>query len=585
MVDPAVVTAVRAPFAAARSAALRHLELNGLDVPELAAEVARRLSDEDQAVRDQALRTFLAVGSGALAAVPVLTDAIASGDSDLRGRALRCLEIVGPVARRAVPHLAELLEHPDHGPDALAALVAIAPEHPALPRVLGEALFEPEYAVWSRAAEALALVDPSLLPPVIEHVVETVRDGSGADHTRAVRLLAIVAPLWPAAILPVACELLEEDDAEHVRPALAALTRIGAGAIDALPGVLARLRRDPEVRDAALEAIAAMGPEAGRAVPILCELVAKPGDVGLQASCARALRPLSPDGHSVVPVLAGVLRAGLMRGDPADFWAIGEVAETIGTIGHDVTGAAQILEETLTAAIAARSADADSADELAEAVLRGISALGRDARRVLPTLLTLLDDPTLGPAAASTIPAVDGSRRSHLEVETAGFPWVEPDPVPESEDVGRTVSSTLRAEELSADAAAEMAPARDAARRFAGAIDSAPAEEIVRSIAWALGRAPAASSDDEVADRAYELGVLWGDQVVRAAGWSWAELCWQDGSAPAIVSPDRAHACFPTRFLADTIEGARAELVTLVFDRIRLGDLPRATPGSLAIVG
>jgi hypothetical protein len=131
----------------------------------------------------------------------------------------------------------------------------------------------------------------------------------------------------------------------------------------------------------------------------------------------------------------------------------------------------------------------------------------------------------------------------------------------------------------------ELEAPRAAARRFAGVTDSAPADEVVRSIQWALERAPAERTEDEVADLAYDLGVLWGDQVVRAAGWQWAEVVWDGGSAPAIVSPNRMHACFPTRFLADAIESPRSRLVTQVFDRIRQGDLPDARPGALAIVG
>lgn len=652
MVDPAVVTAIRAPFAAARAAALLHLERNGLDVPELAAEVARRLGDDDEDVRDQAFRTFQAVGAGAAAAVPVLSDAVVSGDPDLRGRALRCLAVAGPVAHRAVPRVVELLEIPEHATDALAALVAIAPEHPALPRAIGEALFAPSFDAWSRASEALARADADVVDRVVARVVEAVRAGSGPDHARGVRLLATLAPLRPDAVLEVAYELLEEDDPDRVRPALAALERMGPAALPALPGVLARLRRDPEARDAALEAIAAMGPEAGRAVPVLCELVAKPGDLGLVAASARTLRALSPDGLSTVPLLTRVLREGLGRLSPADWWALGEIAETVGTIGHDVPDAALALDEALGVALAALSArvrDGESALELAHAVLRGIAALGREARRTLPSLLTLLEDPELGPAAAAAIPAVDASERCREEVEAAGHAWAGPrrdevaheaevvlpapsprsagdedgvaapgesvsvlwhgvtaapvevvgggaqgvdgdsplahDTWPGQDDRGQSDGGGLRARALPMDLAHEMTPARTAARRFAGVTDASPAEEVVRSIEWALERAPASRSEDEVADLAYELGVLWGDQVVRAAGWQWAEVVWDDGSAPAIVSPNRTHACFPARFLADAIEGTRAGLVTRVFARIRAGDLPAARPGALAIVG
>lgn len=641
MVDPAVVTAIRAPFPAARAAALRHLEHHGLDVPELAAEIARRLGDDDEDVRGQALRTFRVVGAGAAAAVPVLLDAVASGDPDLRARALLCLAVAGPVASRTVPRVIELLENPDHAHDALAALVAIAPEHPALPRAIGEALFAPSFDAWSRAAEALARADADVVDRVTERVVEAVRSGAGTEHARAVRLLATLSELRPDAVLPVACELLEEDDPNRVRPALSALERMGPAALPALPGVLARLRRDPEARDAALEAIAAMGPGADRAVPVLCELIAKASDLGLVAASARTLRALSPDGRSVVPILTRVLRDGLTRIPPADWWPLCEIAETVGAIGQDVPDAAVALDETLGAVLAALSArvrDGEAALELAQSVLRGITALGRDARRLLPSLLSLLDDPELGTAAAAAIPAIDSSARCRNEVLAAGHEWLGPElaataPTPQREPSGQIVidvvldpadlpevgaapvvvidaasdgpdaiphdtwrgadqpaqddddSGGLRARSLPQELAHEMEAPRAAARRFAGVTGSAPADEVVRSIEWALGRAPTGQSEDEIADLAYELGVLWGDQVVRAAGWQWAEVVWDDGSAPAIVSPNRTHACFPARFLADAIEGTRTGLVTRVFDRIRAGDLPDARPGALAIVG
>ena len=61
-------------------------------------------------------------------------------------------------------------------------------------------------------------------------------------------------------------------------------------------------------------------------------------------------------------------------------------------------------------------------------------------------------------------------------------------------------------------------------------------------------------SDEQLDDLAYEIGVLWGDQLVREARWEWVELCWDDGAAPALPLAK-------LQVLSGTFAGRELELV------------------------
>lgn len=302
--------------------------------------------------------------------------------------------------------------------------------------------------------------------------------------------------------------------------------------------------------------------------PAILALVGPSSRPEVLARAARVLRkgPSSPDRSRSVSVLGRTLVDGLRRRAPAEWWALGECAETLGVLGSDDEGAARCLHEALEIALGARANAEDAAEQLAGAVLRALAMLGSRAARCVPTISTMLEDVVLGPAAATALAAIDPSHESSPATQALT-------------DRGCHVRALLPEDRVDLDAARRRARART------GLPAGAPPVEVVAAVAAEIRRIDPRAGEDARVDLAFELGVLWGDQIVRTARWEWVELSWDAGSAPAIVSPDRAHACFPTRLVADAIEASRGTLPAHAFRRIQTHALPTAAPGELAVIG
>jgi hypothetical protein len=292
------------------------------------------------------------------------------------------------------------------------------------------------------------------------------------------------------------------------------------------------------------------------------------------ARALRVLRSSAPDPTAAIGSLARTLLAGIERRDPSEWWALVDCAETLGVVGAGHDEAARVLDEALAATLAQRARCGGAAEELAAAIVRALPTVGAPGRVAVPTLSALLGDPALADSAQAALGALDATAEIELPEECV----IE-------QEVETIEEPTRRVRPLSREDLASLGTARRLARGRARSRSGALPGAIVRAIAAALPGSAASVSEDERADLELELGVLWGDQVVRAVGWEWMELCWETWSAPAIVAPERSHACFPMRLIADAIETGRAALVEQVFRRIRQDDLPGAEPGELAVIG
>ncbi len=85
---------------------------------------------------------------------------------------------------------------------------------------------------------------------------------------------------------------------------------------------------------------------------------------------------------------------------------------------------------------------------------------------------------------------------------------------------------------------------------------------------------------------AADLGVLWGDELCRLAGWSWCYLTLESGTeGPAIVDPDRAAAVFPVHLLYRALtRPAQPHRVLELLEKITTGGAP-VVPGRLVVLG
>jgi len=92
---------------------------------------------------------------------------------------------------------------------------------------------------------------------------------------------------------------------------------------------------------------------------------------------------------------------------------------------------------------------------------------------------------------------------------------------------------------------------------------------------------PVPRPKDELAT---DLGVLWGDELCRVAGWSWSYVTLESGTeGPAVTSPDQALMVMPVHFLHRAFTDESRQPLGL-FKQLIAGDTS-APPGGLLLLG
>ncbi len=128
------------------------------------------------------------------------------------------------------------------------------------------------------------------------------------------------------------------------------------------------------------------------------------------------------------------------------------------------------------------------------------------------------------------------------------------------------------------------------ARRVLGLGGAATPAEAVAAVdgfvhRWQRGDRPRADGVDP-RDVPYLLGSLWGEAVVAAFGWAWAEVVFRrhdDTPATAVVSPDRSLAIFPIHHLLGLADDPTADCtVAAAFAEVAAGRPDGLTPGGFA---
>src|SRR3569833_510571 len=81
---------------------------------------------------------------------------------------------------------------------------------------------------------------------------------------------------------------------------------------------------------------------------------------------------------------------------------------------------------------------------------------------------------------------------------------------------------------------------------------------------------------------AFDLGVLWGDQLVRAMGWEWAKVIYSNADVYGVVNPDRSLAVLTVNFLGSCLKNPKVDCTAMLsYNMLMAGkDTPSMPPQS-----
>jgi HEAT repeat protein len=437
---PALIEGAKSPFDNLREASLRALGRLGPRAREAIPALLERLPTETSTTSP--LREAL-VRLGPVS-VPALIQALE--EKEQRLAALDVLGRIGPAAKEAAPAMLKAADG-EFAPLGLLALAGLG--EAATPSLL-EALKDSSRRL--PALHALARVEGAS-PAVVKALTDLLADKGFAEKAEVLRTLAALGPAAKSA-LPVAKEQLTGTSEEIQAAAALALIKISgdgkvggpvlvrllteskiagvrrdaalglavAPAKDALPA-LQMMLKDPAVdlREAAADAIGALGKDGAGAVPALVEAVGS-GEMSVQLAACRALGKLGPSAKEAVPVLLQLLQAQ----DESSLQGA-ELVPALARALWKIEGKESarellvVLRRQLTAPTYPRA--------LAETI-ETIGDLGAAARDLVPAVAARLDSPyqsvrwaaaralgNIGPAAKSALPWLERSSTQEPDEE------------------------------------------------------------------------------------------------------------------------------------------------------------------------
>jgi HEAT repeat protein len=391
---------VHRPAEVRRAAADLLAQFGPLAAP-LAPDLKKALGDEDRAAAAKAAVALWRVARDA-AGAPVLIEALAKGDAAARATAARVLGEMGAQAG-VVPALTKALADPDAAVRGAAVAALGRLGGAALPALaaLGErAQKDPDAAVRRAAVQALGTVArpdkerhveaARLLLPCLDDKEPTVRRAAaqGLNRLDTGRINDLVLPKMAAMFAA------DPEDNDNVYPDNYLITSGPAGVRQL--GDLAG-HANPEVRLAALVALAEMGDEAQAALPALVKAL---GDdkKEVRRAAFRAVGSLEKLAAPAVPALAEKLKCE----DKEDRV---RAAQVLGALGEAALPALPALLE------AARSKD----DALRAAAVLTLPALRPDAKDALPVYADAL-------ARSADTGQAEGALRGLASLGAAGVP-------------------------------------------------------------------------------------------------------------------------------------------------------------------
>ena len=569
-----------------RIVALLHAQAHGPKARPLARDVARAFEDESEAVAWHAMGTFLSIGRGAKEAVPVLVEQIAKGQPDmLVNRALSALACVGPPAKGALPLLLELVTraHGRRRESGLDALLAIAPASEEVQDILVEAAF---------SKNGLSLANPNPIPKVaiprvkaeIEARLE--RAKTPAEREAAIRPLSYVAAADPKGAIAIAVKLLEKGEKETAWLAVNALSKVTASLSDKNIAALVRAAENAFVRKALVGVFESLGPRAKRAREILLRMLDESkrdlplaGPDGKRshefAAAAKALASCSPaDRDAFTRLAAWIDRVAAQKSWPKkpSLYTLSGVVLAAAQLGVDDAEAGRLVVEV--ARMSRRAKDDRSGQlDLVRRLRRAIELFSKKVQAKTWTELDAIGVPRVDPYAED-----DGEEK---EDEEAGAreraPSVPPFPKEKKPEPPPALKKPSSEDALAIAAAIEEGARLLEMKRATKPKEVAKAiDEFVQDVQEGKRKANAADS--------VHLGALFGDALVRGAGFHWARITSGDGSMLAVLSKEETHACAALSYLASQLERGTETTVLLLYNMAVAKRLPPKRDGQITFI-
>lgn len=80
---------------------------------------------------------------------------------------------------------------------------------------------------------------------------------------------------------------------------------------------------------------------------------------------------------------------------------------------------------------------------------------------------------------------------------------------------------------------------------------------------------------DNYNDRALPLGALWGEQLVRALGWTWTLVVEEDERSIGVFDARRSMGVYPFDYIYGCLEAKGVPTILLAFNMLREGGIPQ----------
>jgi HEAT repeat protein len=336
-------------------------------------------------------RAPLRIRGGGGADVTALINALDHKEAKNRASAAKSLGDMGPDAKLAVRRLIKALKDPDEltSRTAADALTKIgAPGRDDLPALI-EALKDQKPDVRRYASGAIGQIGPDAASAA-GPLAEALSDEDERVRESLVRALGSLGPAAKAAAVPGLTKALQ-DNGKSVRVAAAAamanlMTPPKADDVPLLVTILKQ--KDPEGSVFGARGLAKLGKQAKDAIPALVE-VAKAGDTGVRREAIEALAAVGPDAKT-----AGPLYVAALKDASADSAVRQSALLALGQLGKD-------LEKDKETVAAVLDAVKDTDKQVKKAALAAVGKLGPvvgapGAKQVMPTVIDFLQDSDAG---------------------------------------------------------------------------------------------------------------------------------------------------------------------------------------------
>jgi HEAT repeat protein len=385
------------------------------------------LKGDDAEIRTGAAKALSQMGPDAEEAVPILKKALNNSNVAFRAQAAMALAELHPKDQEALSTLIESLTvaSPQVRLDAIHALEKVGPDARRAIPALESMLKKGDERIY--AASAILHIQPAHRA-AFEVIIDGLKDDGASCHS-ALWALERLGPQGREAV-PSLMALLKRKDNVVVDQAVRLLGKIGPAAKEAVPTLIEALRDrksiwivqtlgeigssaavstliglvkdpDPEFREFSVLALGEIGPGSKAAVPVLLEaLKDSEGDVRLHA--ISALSKIKPDANAILPHFLEALKDK----EPS---VRGTAVISLGDMGPEAKSAVLALLDAV-----------KKDNDLTSRVAVALGQIGPEAKEGIPLLLELLknqsNDPAIRVQAAWALWRVQGNREATLPI-------------------------------------------------------------------------------------------------------------------------------------------------------------------------